>query len=169
MKYTGIFIIFFLSLTIGTYALNVGDTVNNVSIKDANNKSASIPDLGKKTLTIFYTDPDVKDQNDPFADYLKAANLPKTTYRGMGIVNLKDTWLPNSLLRTLIREKIKKYNATILTDTDRVLKNKWNLGSCDDKSIVIVIDKNRKVLHIHKGAVPKSDFEKILNIIKKSL
>jgi len=169
MKHTGFFFILLFTFSFSISALNVGDTISNVSIKDANNNSAFIPDLGTKTLTIFYTDPDVKDQNDPFADYLKAANLPKATYTAMGVVNLKDTWLPNSLLRSLIREKIKKYDATILTDTDRVLQNKWKLGDCDDKSIVIVIDKNRKILFIHKGAVPKSDFGNILNIIKKAL
>jgi len=164
--YTGLL---FLFVSGSIFSLDIGDTVKDLPLKDANDAPAKIPDLGQKTLAIFYTDPDVKDQNDPFADYLKAANLPKATYRGMGIVNLKDTWLPNGLLRSLIRDKIKKYNTTILTDPARILATNWGLGSCDDKSVVIVIDKNKKVLYTHKGAVPSSEFQKVLDIIKKSL
>ncbi len=47
----------------------------NANIRDANDAPATIPDLGKKVLAVFYSDPDVSDQNDPFADKLKAANL----------------------------------------------------------------------------------------------
>ena len=168
MKKIGIFTLFYMLFSLSIVSLNVGDSVDNISIKDANNAPATIPDLGAKTLTIFYTDPDVKDQNDPFADFLKASKLPESSYRGMGVVNLKDTWLPNSLIRSLVRDKIKKYNSTILTDPERILASKWNLGSCDDQSIVIVIDKNKKVLYLHRGAVPKSEFTKVLNIIKST-
>ena len=160
--------ILYLLVSFSAFALNIGDTVNDLPLKDANDAPARIPDLGKKTLTLFYTDPDVKDQNDPFADYLKAQNLPKDVYRGIGVVNLKDTWLPNSLIRSLVRDKIKKYDSTILTDPDKTLPSRWGLGNCDDKSVVIVIDKNKKVLYSHKGAVPNSDFSKILKIIKDS-
>jgi len=134
-----------LAVSAAALALGVGDTVSSVEIKDANNKPAWIPDLGKKVVTLFYTDPDVKDLNEPFRDMLKAAKLDETKYRGMGVANLKDTWKPNWIIRKIIRGKIEKFKSLILTDVDHTLKNKWNLGATDEKDIVIVIGKDRKV------------------------
>jgi predicted transcriptional regulator len=134
-----------LVVSAAALALNVGDTVSSVEIKDANNKPAWIPDIGKKVITLFYTDPDVKDLNEPFRDMLKAANLDQTKYRGMGVANLKDTWKPNWIIRKIIRGKMEKFKSLILTDVDHTLKNKWNLGATDDKDIAIVIGKDRKV------------------------
>lgn len=150
------------------YALNPGETISAPALKDAQDRPASIPFFGQKTLTIFYTDPDVKDQNDPLADFLVDQKLPQDKYSGLGVANLADTWKPNDLVRIFVREKIKKYNKTILTDTNHTLKNSWNLGDCNEKSVVIILDKNKKVLFVHKGQVPSSRFNEILKIIKET-
>jgi len=134
-----------LVVSTAAFGLAVGDTVSTVEIKDANNKPASIPDIGKKVIALFYTDPDVKDQNEPFRDMLKAAKLDETKYRGIGVGNLKDTWKPNWIIRKIIRNKMEEFKSLILTDLDHTLKNKWNLGATDEKDIVIIIGKDRKV------------------------
>lgn len=140
-------------------AASVGQKLSNVQIRDANNQPSYIPDLGKKVLAIFYSDPDVADMNDPFADKLKAANLDKATYRGVGIANLKDTWLPDEVIRAMVRKKIEKYNATILTDPDRLLATAWGLGDCNGTSVVLILDKAGTLRYLKKGAMTAAEIE----------
>jgi len=52
-----------------------------------------------------------------------------------------------------IRRKIERYNATILTDDNHILATKWDLGDCDDKSVVLVVGTDKKLKYIKKGPV----------------
>jgi len=150
-------------------ALKVGDTVKNLKVRDSNDNPAWIPDLGKKVLTIFYTDPDEKDMNEPFRDMLKAAKLDKTTYRGLGIVNLKDTWKPNFIIRKVIRGKIKKFKSTILTDPAFIVRNQWHMGDCNNKDVVIVVGKDKKVKFIKKGPLTAAEKKATLALIRAEM
>jgi len=164
----------FLSLSLAllvspaTLAADVGSKVQNVNIRDANNNPATIPSLGSKVLAIFYTDPDVSDQNDPFADVLKAADLPDDKYQGIGIANLAEAPLkPNSLIRMIIRKKIAKYDSTILTDPDRTLATAWSLGDGNELSIVIIIDKTGTVKYVKRGQLSASESQAGLALIQQ--
>lgn len=138
--------------------LKVGDTVEATTLRDANNKPAEIPDLGKKVLLILYTDPGVADITDKFADRVKALKLPEAYFRSMGVANMKDAkGLADFLIRIVVRSKINKYKVTILTDPDLLLKKGWNLGDTDDKSVVLLIDANRKVRYIHTNKQKKDE------------
>jgi len=147
------------------WTIKVGSKVGNVKIRNSNDDPCWIPNLGSKVLTLFYTDPDVADQNDPFADKLKAAKLPKKYYKGIGIANLEDTWKPNSIVRMVARSKEKKYKSTILTDPEHIIKKKWRLWNCNEKSVVIVIDINRVVQYIHYGAMGITERTKTFKLI----
>lgn len=152
----------------GLLAAGVGSKVSNVSIADANDSPATIPNLGRKVLAIFYTDPDVSDQNDPFADLLKAANLPDDRYQGIGIANLAEAPLkPNALIRAIIRKKIEKYNSTILTDSNRVLATSWGLGSGNELSIVLVLDKSGTIRYLKRGALSESERAQTLALVQQ--
>jgi predicted transcriptional regulator len=148
-------------------ALNVGDTVSSVQIRDANNQPAWIPDIGKKVISLFYTDPDVKDQNETFRELLKAQKFDETRYRGIGVANLKDTWKPNFIIRKIIRGKIEKFKALILTDVNHTLKNSWNLGGCDEKDVVIIIGKDRKVRFFKPGPMSPAERQKGIELVKE--
>ena len=160
----GIIVIF---THLNLFALVVGDTVENVTIWDANNNTTELPDFGKKVLVIFYNDPDVSSQNDPFADLLKKKKLNKSKYRPIGIANCKDTWKPNMIIRMVIRKKVEKYKSTILIDTDQKLKKTWKIGNCNEKSVIIVIGKDKKVYYFNKGPIkPEYEREKVVKLIK---
>lgn len=148
-------------------ALTVGAQLSNPDLRDASDAPAKIPDFGKKVLAIFYTDPDVSDLNDPFADMLKAADLDESIYRGMGVANMKDTWLPNSVIRSIIRRKIEKYDATILTDPDHLLSKAWDLGDCDGQSIVIIVDKQGRARYYKRGAMSAAEMESAFALVKQ--
>lgn len=150
-------------------ALNKGDTVNSIKVKDSKDKDADIPDLGSKIMAVFYTDPDVKNLNEPFREMLKAANLDRSKFRGLGVVNMKDTWLANGIIRSVVRGKEKKFDSLILTDPDHLLKKAWNLGDCDGKDLVIILDKDRKVQYFNTGKMSDADMKKGLELIKELL
>jgi hypothetical protein len=154
-----------IAATSPLFSLEVGTDIDNIKIRDADDRPAALPNLGNKVLTLFYTDPDVADQNDSFADALKVKKYPKEKYDGIGIANLKDTWKPNALIRMIIRQKIEKYKSTILTDPELILPSAWNLGSCDDQSVIIIIGRDKKVYYVKKGAMSDSDHKKALSII----
>ena len=154
----------------GAFALKVGDTLNNVQIRDSNDSPTVIPDFGKKVIAVFYNDADVADQNDPAAEAIKAREFPPSKYRGIGVGNLKDApWKPNSVIRMIARRKEQKFKSTILTDPDYILKNAWALGDCNEKSVLIIIDKSRQVIYYHKGRLDSAEIEKALAAIQKAI
>jgi len=157
----------YLLNSISLFSLTIGTQISNVNVRDANDKPIKIPDLGKKVLVIFYTDPDVPDQNDEFADLLKTAKFPEQKYRGIGIANMKDTWKPNFAIRVVVRSKIEKYKSTILTDPSYILKNDWKLGDCNDKSVVLVLGQDRKVHFFKKGRLSKEEQQLALSTVTK--
>lgn len=160
--------ILFIFASSAAYTLSAGDIVENIEVRDAEDNPAAIPDLGKKVLTIFYTDPDASRQNDPFADRLLAEKFDREKYSAIGIVNMKDTWKPNEVIRAAVRKRIKKYQAVILTDPDHILKNAWHLEKSDDLSVILVIGKDRKIYYIYdRGSLPFEEQEKAVNLIKK--
>jgi predicted transcriptional regulator len=148
-------------------AAEVGEQLSNVELRDGSDQPTKIPDLGAKVVTIFYTDADEKDMNDPLADALKARKFDETRYRGMGIVNLADSKAPNFLIRRAVREKIEKYKSTILTDPDRLLAAAWKLGDCNNTSVVIVLDREAKVQAIQRGPIRGADIDRFVELVAK--
>lgn len=147
--------------------LAVGTQLQDTEIRDASNEPIRIPDFGKKVLMLFYTDPNVADQNDEFGDKVKALGLDRSYYASIGIANMKDApGLPNWIIRIIIRKKIKKYNVTILTDPELILAKAWNLGVCDDKSVVLIVDQKGVLQYIYSGALPEPEQQKAMNILK---
>lgn len=148
-------------------AAEVGEALVNVELRDGADHPTKIPDLGAKVLSIFYTDADVKDMNDPLADALKAQKFDETRYRGMGVVNLADSKAPNFLIRRAVREKIEKYKSTILTDPDRRLPSAWKLGDCNNTSVVLIVGRDGKVAHVQRGPIRGDDIAKIVELVAK--
>jgi hypothetical protein len=146
----------------------VGTAVENPELRDAADKPAKLPDFGDKVLLVLYTDPDVADQNDAFADAVKAENLDKSRFASLGIANMEDAPAkPNWIIRAIVRSKIKKYNVAILTDPKRLLIQQWQLGDCNDKSVVLVVGKDKKVKFFKKGKLKEDETKTVIELLKK--
>lgn len=156
-----------LALTLPRLAMaaEVGETLKDVELRDANDAPSRIPDFGKKIIAIFYNDADEADMNDPLADAIKAKDFPKDKYRGIGIADLADSKAPNFIIRKIIRGKIEKYKSTILTDPDRLLPAAWGLGDCNNTSTFILIGKDKKVKHIQAGPIRGAEINAIVEMI----
>lgn len=126
----------------------MGKEISNPQISDAEDNPATIPDFGTHVIGLTYANVAAGDLGDPLSDAIKAKKYDKTVYRGLGVANLKDSPLPNFLIRSKIRDKIKQYNAVILTDVDLTLPKAWGLGDCKDKSVFVLIGKDKKVKYL---------------------
>ncbi len=149
------------------HAASVGQVLGNVSLHDSSdNPGARIPDFGSKVVAVFYVDPDDSDLNEPLRDALKVADFPKAVFRAVGVVNLAESWKPNSLIRTMIRQKEKKYNSIVLTDPNRILRDAWSLGNCAGKDVVIIIGKDRAVKYINTGVVRGAEINRVVELVR---
>jgi predicted transcriptional regulator len=151
----------FLNGILNAQTLSVGKTVSTVKIQKPDNSPANIPAIGQKVVALFYTDPDVKDINEPLTEAIKAKKYSPDKYVGVGIANMADTWTPNSVIRYVGRQKQAKYPASvIMCDNNHILSKAWGLGDCDEVGYVIIIGKDSKVKFIK--AVKSTDDSKAI-------
>jgi len=140
-----------IAFTAGVGSVNaaaVGQVVSNPQIRDAEDNPATIPDFGTHVIGLTYSNVAAGDLGDPLSNAIKAKKYDKTVYRGLGVANLKDSPLPNFIIRSKIRDKIKQYNAVILTDVDLALPKAWGLGDCNNKSVFVLIGKDKKIKYL---------------------
>lgn len=129
----------------------IGKQLNNLQLKSTGDKVTVIPFFGEKVLAVFYGDPDSKDVNNPLSDAIKARKFPKEKYAGIGIVNCADTWLPNSVIRYVVKDKEKQYpGAVILIDEDKIVAKEWDLNDCNDASCFLIIGIDHKLKYVKR-------------------
>ncbi|MFC2118784.1 YtfJ family protein [Bacteroidota bacterium] len=160
--------VFFIS-SIGFCQLEVGKKASAWKFPDSNKKMFSMRSWPGKVLQINYVDPDVSDLNDHFNDVIDVAaddgTILRDGYKGFGIVDCKASWKPNFLIKKIAGNKAKKYDTTILFDTEAVLRNQWGLD--DDSYSIIIVDKQRIVRYICKGRMPDADIQKVVKLLAK--
>lgn len=147
-------------------AAGVGDTVENVELRSGDEKPRFIPGFGERVLTIFYTDADVADMNDPLADALKKRAIDRSKHEGIGVANLRDSFAPNFIIAAVVRDKIKKYDSTILLDPDVKLARAWGLGPCNNTSVVVVVGQDKQIKYVRTGPVRGEEIAKVVSLIE---
>lgn len=158
------------SLSTSAFALEVGQVVEDLTLRDeGTNTETSLPDFGKKVLTVFYTDADAADMNDPLGDAMKTKQLSLETHRSLGVVNLKESKPPNFIIRAIVKGKIEKYKSVILTDSDLLLAKKWGIADTNNTSVIIVIGKDKKVRYVKHGPVRGKEIDAVINIIETAM
>ncbi|MGL5785397.1 MAG: hypothetical protein ACRCX4_01055 [Bacteroidales bacterium] len=146
---------------------NVGKKVEQVSVRDSRNNPIPLPHFGEKHLLIFYVDPDARNQNAEFIEYLEENKIKSDKIFSFGVANLADTFLPNSLVRTFIRLKEKKVNEAIYTDPEHLLRDAWNIGDVNGKLTVIFITKDKKIAYYGSGELSKAQIDEFFKTIDK--
>ncbi|MGL5318579.1 MAG: hypothetical protein ACRC9Q_07800 [Bacteroidales bacterium] len=146
---------------------NVGKEVKQVSVRDSRNKPIPLPFFGEKHLLIFYVDPDARNQNAKFVEYLEENKIKSDKIFSFGVANLADTFLPNSVVRTFIRLKERKVKEAIYTDPDHLLRDAWNIGDVNGKLTVIFITKDKKIAFFGSGELTKAQIDEFFKTIEK--
>ncbi len=164
---------YILFLTLSLNALEVGKTAPEITLSgDAGGRldgsSWSSSELKDKVHLLFYVDPDEKDLNNAFSDAVKAAELDRSRFASVAIINMAATLKPNFAINAALKEKHKKFKKTLyLKDMDKLLVSKWNLD--DDNSDIIVFDKEGKVIFYHAGKVDEAMTQEVIALIKENI
>lgn len=164
-----IMLIFSLSL----FALTPGQMLPDLSLKgdegskiDGTQFNSNV--LRDKVHVIFYVDPDEKELNEAFSEALKAEKFDRSQFASVAIINMDATWLPNFALESALKKKQKKYPHTLyVKDMNKKGIKAWEIA--DDSSDIIITDRQGRVLYIYEGKIPKSEFSKIIALIKEHL
>jgi predicted transcriptional regulator len=147
--------------------LKVGMKASDWSFPDADGKQFTMDTWAGKVLSISYVDPDESDLNEHYTDALKKAKddgrLSDEHYKAFGIADCAATWKPNFAIKAIAGNKAKKYNTTILFDTDATLRNAWGLAK--DTSNVIILDKDRVCRAVVRGRVPDDQVEALVQLV----
>ena len=146
-------------------AADIGQLLKNVTLKDGDDNDAKIPGFGEKVLFVIYADTQTADDNDPVANAIRAENFDPEKYLGVGVANMKDSWVPDFIIRRVIRKKAEQFNKTILADEDNILAKEWNLGDCNDLSVAMLVGKDKKLKYIKKGKVQGDEIQKVVDMV----
>ena len=173
MKKTLMAVLMVLLLTTSTVAadLKVGDSAAGFNFKDPLGKEYSLdsPLYKGKVVVIFYADPGSKDLNNDLQNALKSAResgkIDKKNYEGLGVVNLKDSMVPNWMLKSIIKSKQEETKAVILMDPDYAVLNLWGLTK--KTSNIILLDKKRICRYLNKGKVAPADVSKVVGLVQE--
>ncbi len=128
----------------------------------------SSAELQGKVHLVFYVDPDEKDLNNDLSDAVKAAELDRSKYASVAIINMAATWKPNFAINSALKSKQEKFPHTIyVKDMDKYVVNAWDVA--DDNSDIIVVDKTGKVLFYHAGKVEGEQIDDVSRLIKENM
>jgi predicted transcriptional regulator len=174
MKKTLMAVLMVLLLTASTVAaaeLKVGDSAAGFNLQDPLGKEYSLesPLYKGKVVVIFYADPGSKDLNNDLQNALKSAReggkIDRKNYEGLGVVNLKDSMVPNWMLKSIIKSKQEETKAVILMDPDYAVLNLWGLTK--KTSNIILLDKKRICRYLNKGKVAPADVSKVIGLVQE--
>lgn len=162
-----------LLLSLSLSALEVGQTLPNVVLDGdkggrVTGEAWSSTELTGKVHLIFYVDPDEKDLNNDLSDAVKAAELDRSRYASVAIINMAATWKPNFAINAALKSKQEKFPHTVyVKDMDKYGVQAWNVA--DDNSDIIVLDKEGAVLFYHEGKVEGDQINRVIEIIKEHM
>ncbi|MBQ2728124.1 MAG: hypothetical protein IJF77_02760, partial [Alistipes sp.] len=121
-----------------------------------------------KHILIFYVDPDRHKQNEAFTYELEENGRAKSPMiEAFGVLNLKDTMLPNGIVRSLAKKRTEKNGALVLADEKRTLSTTWKLGDCNNKFVLIFISKDGELLFVRKGELTEKDKEEFYALLEQ--
>lgn len=140
--------------------------VENVVLKALDGSKTNLPSFGEKHLMIFYVDPDRHKQNEAFTYELEENHRAESDeILGFGVLNLKDTMLPNGIVRSMARKRTEKNGALVLADEERALSTAWNLGDCNNKFTLIFVTKGGEIAFLRKGELTEQDKEEFYRVL----
>ncbi len=136
--------------------------VNNVTLTDLDKELTGFADYGKKHLMIFYVDPDAHKQNAAFQAEIEAdEDLRSPNIQAYAVLNLKDTALPNGIVRSMAEKRTKGKPSINLADDGRKLSTAWGLGNCNNKFCLLFVTREGELVYFRAGeftAQDKADF-----------
>ena len=142
--------------------------VANVELTDLDKNPTKFADYGKKHMMIFYVDPDAHKQNKQFAEDLEANGKAQSpNIQGYAVLNLKDTALPNGIVRSMADKRTKGKPSVNLADPNHALRDAWNLGDCNGKFCLLVVTKDCELVFFRAGEFTEQDISDFYAVCDK--
>ncbi len=142
--------------------------VPNVTMTDLDKNPASFADYGKKHLMIFYVDPDAHKQNADFQAQIETdTNLQSPQIQAYAVLNLKDTALPNGIVRNMADKRTKGKPSINLADANRILSTTWHLGDCNGKFCLLFVTKDGDLVYFRAGVFSDQDISDFYDTVAK--
>lgn len=142
--------------------------VHNVELKALDGSATMLPYFGEKHLLIFYVDPDRHRQNEAFTYELEENGRAKSDkIAAYGILNLKDTALPNAIVRSMARKRTAKNGALVVADQQRTLQTEWNIGKCNNLFTLLFVTKEGELVFMRKGELTEEDKAAFYEVLEK--
>ncbi len=135
---------------------------------DADGNLFTMDDWAGKIMGVSYVDPDESEMNEEFSDRVKKAIdvdslISRDSFKGIGIADCASSWKPDFLIKAIGGRKAKKYETTVLFDSDAILRNSWNLN--EDSYNIIILDKDRIVRGLYKEKMTELEMDEALQLI----
>ncbi|HJM47652.1 MAG: hypothetical protein CMI58_06100 [Parcubacteria group bacterium] len=135
---------------------------------DADGNLFTMDDWAGKIMGVSYVDPDESEMNEEFSDRVKKAIdvdslISRDSFKGIGIADCASSWKPDFLIKAIGGRKAKKYETTVLFDSDAILRNSWNLY--EDSYNIIILDKDRIVRGLYKEKMTELEMDEALQLI----
>lgn len=149
-----------------TEQLPLPHPVSDIELIDGKKVPMTFPYWGEKNLLIFYVDPDVATQNHDFTVEMEEnKRAAGNSIYGFGILNLKDTWLPNGIVRRLAYNRTKKNGALIMADEHSLVRDTWNLGDINNKFVLMIVSKECELVYMHKGEFSEEEKAEFYRVV----
>ncbi len=135
---------------------------------DADGNLLTMDDWAGKIMGVSYVDPDESEMNEEFSDRVKKAIdvdslISRDSFKGIGIADCASSWKPDFLIKAIGGRKAKKYETTVLFDSDAILRNSWNLN--EDSYNIVILDKDRIVRGLYKEKMTELEMDEALQLI----
>ncbi len=126
--------------------------------------------LQGKTTMLMYVDPDEKNKGEIFKPTIEAfeKELDFRKFQILVIINLKATWKPTFMIKSLMKNKLTEYPKRIyILDNNSILIKKWRLT--DNEYNTLVINRDSKVIYSHSGTWKEDEISQINTLIRSQV
>ncbi len=123
--------------------------------------------LKGKTTMLMYVDPDEQPKGEIYKPTIEAfeRDLDFNKFQILVILNLKATWKPDFLIKSLVKNKVGDYPKRIyILDKNSILVKSWGLA--DNEYNTLVLNKQAKVIYSHSGIWKDGEIDKINSLIR---
>lgn len=167
-----VIIIYLLFSAFAAYTHN-GKKVSTVTLTDVNDVPAKLPYIGQKTFVLFYIDPDVQELSDPLTEAIDSKKYPSDEFGAIGVINCKDTWIPNGIIRNKVKKKQQQYPESVLfLDKKHNLKSSWKTVDENNAMLVYVIGKDASIQYftmVKSEQETNAIIQKVIQVINENL
>ncbi|MGH1468184.1 MAG: YtfJ family protein [Bdellovibrionales bacterium] len=121
-----------------------------------------------KAYILFYVSPKKKDLNNDASDKLKEQKFDGDVFGSVAVIDLKSSWIPNSLITRAIKKKQAKYPRTIyLKDKKRFLHESLDFKPSGND--IFAFDKEGKEIFRQAGKLSEEDTQRLIDLLRESI